>query len=231
MTKLKIHYLQHAPHEGAGYISNYAQINGYSLSSTKLFRNELLPELNTFDVLVIMGGPMGVNEESKFAWLKTEKIIIRSAIEAGKKVIGICLGSQMLASVLNARVYPNKEKEIGFFPLIKKSNNGLLKGFPEKSVVFQWHGDTFDIPVGAELLASSEACVNQAFLFGENVLALQFHLEITEELLKGFLKSGKNELLTEPYVQSAVTIKSGFKFIPSCNLLLKELLNNFLNDA
>jgi GMP synthase-like glutamine amidotransferase len=231
MSKLRIHYLQHAPHEAPGYIIDFAKTKGYSLSSTKLYLKDLLPEPDVFDLLIVMGGPMGVNDEKNYPWLKTEKKFIRNAIDAGKKVIGICLGSQLIASVLNADVYPNKDKEIGFFPVVNKSKNELFKGFPEKSIVFHWHGDTYDLPVGAELLASSEACVNEAFLFGENVLALQFHIEITEELLSGFLKSGKDELIQNKFIQTEETIIAGFKFIPTCNLLLKELLEKFLKAA
>jgi len=231
MQKLNIHCLQHAPHEGAGYISNYAQEYGHSLSFTKFYKNEKPPELNSFDVLLIMGGSMGVNDENKFPWLKNEKKFIGEAIKNKKKILGICLGSQMLAAVLGARVFQNSEPEIGFFPVFKKSANVLFKNFPDTSVVFQWHGDTFDLPQGAELLASSEACVNQAFMVGSNILALQFHLEITEELLKGFLKSGKDELLPKRYIQTEESIINGFKFIPTCNLLLEELLKKFLNDS
>jgi GMP synthase-like glutamine amidotransferase len=230
MPKIKIHYLQHAPHEGPGYITDYAKNNNHSISSTKLYLNEILPGLNSFDVLVIMGGPMGVNDDKDFPWLIKEKIFIREAIDSNKKIIGICLGSQLLASVLGASVYPNKEKEIGFFPVIKKTDHDLMSCFPDEPVVFHWHGDTYDLPQGALLLASSVACKNQAFLYGKNVLALQFHLEITEDLLEGFLYSGMDELEIKPYIQSEERIKSGYQFIPTCNFLLEELLNFFLND-
>jgi GMP synthase-like glutamine amidotransferase len=231
MQKLKIHCLQHAPHEGPGYVIDYAKKYGHSLNSTKFYKDEELPELDSFDVLLIMGGPMSVYDENNYPWLKQEKGFISEAITNNKKIIGICLGSQLLAAVLGARVFPNNEQEIGFFPVFKKSSNDLFEKFPDNSIVFQWHGDTFDLPKDAELLASSEACINQAFAVDNNILALQFHLEITEELLKGFLKSGKDELLPKPYIQNEESIINGFKFIPACNFLLEELLKKFLNDS
>jgi GMP synthase-like glutamine amidotransferase len=231
MRKLKIHCLLHAPHEGPGYVVDYAKEFGHSLTSTKLYEDAAIPELNSFDVLLIMGGPMGVYDENKYPWLKKEKKFISEVIADKKKVIGICLGSQLLASILGVKVFQNKEQEIGFFPIHKKSGNRLFKFFPDTSIVFHWHGDTFDLPKNAELLASSDVCKNQAFLVDKRILALQFHLEITEELLRGFLGSGKNELIPKPHIQTEESIISGFKYIPTCNLLLEELLNNFLNDA
>lgn len=230
MQKLRIHCLQHAPHEGPGFIKQYIKKYGHTLSYTRFYKNENLPNQNSFDVLLIMGGPMGVYDESLYGWLKIEKRFIYESIECNKKIIGICLGSQLLVDVLGAMVYPNKEKEIGFFPIIKKSNNKLFNAFPDSSIVFHWHGDTFDLPKGAELLASSEACTNQAFLFNKNVLALQFHIEVTAQLIQGFLINSNNELLKKPYIQTKEEILSGFKYIAGCNLLLEELLKIFLND-
>jgi len=136
--------------------------NEYSLSFTKFYLNEPLPQHSDYDVLIVMGGPMGVYDESKYPWLIEEKKFLKEAISKNKKILGVCLGSQLLANALGAKVYPNKEKEIGFFPINKiQSQSTLLSNLPESFVVFQWHGDTFDLPAGAELLASSDVCKNQ----------------------------------------------------------------------
>jgi len=228
---MKFLCLLHAPYEKPGYVSDYIKKRKHSLSFVRVFNNEIFPSFNSFDVLLIMGGSMGVNDDEKYPWLKQEKKFIEDVIKCNKKIIGICLGSQLLANVLGARVYPNQEKEIGFFPVVKKSNNYLVKEFPDTFNVFHWHGDTFDLPLDSELLASSEACTNQAFIYKNQVLGLQFHIEVTAPLVSEFLKYGKNELLEARYVQNKDKIKDGFKHINQCNVLLEDLLKKFLNDA
>jgi len=229
--KLQFHCLQHKAFEGPDKIGEWIINNEYSLSFTKFYLNEPLPQHSDYDVLIVMGGPMGVYDESKYPWLIEEKKFLKEAISKNKKILGVCLGSQLLANVLGAKVYPNKEKEIGFFPINKiQSQSTLLSNFPENFIVFQWHGDTFDLPAGAKLLASSDVCKNQAFAYGNNVLALQFHFEVTETSIDEFLIQGKNEIVEKPYIQSVDEIKKGYKFIPTCNLLLDELLQKFIHD-
>ncbi len=116
-----VHYIQHVPYEGlGGYIEKWVKEKEYNLSVTKIYEDQILPDMSQFDMLVVMGGPMGVYEEDKYPWLKKEKAFVLQAIEAGKTVIGICLGAQLIASALGADVYPNKEKEIagGLLPLL-----------------------------------------------------------------------------------------------------------------
>jgi len=222
-----IHYLQHVPFEGLGYIADWAADRDYGLSVTRLYDNPKFPGLDTFDVLVIMGGPMGVYEEDKYLWLKEEKQFVRQAIDAGKIVVGICLGSQIIASALGAEVYPDNEKEIGWLP-VTFSDDFVQELFDNKTkspVVFQWHGDTFDLPMGARLLASSEACVNQAFLYKEKVLGLQFHIEVTEDSLAEMLDNGLDELRDGKYIQSENYIRTNTQYIPLCNRMIEAALN------
>lgn len=205
MQKLRIHYLQHVPFEGLGSIDEWVSANGYVLTSTQFFTNSNLPEPDDIDWLIIMGGPMGVYDEEKFNWLASEKQLIKEAIEAGKTVIGICLGAQLIAEVLSAKVYPNDYKEIGWYPIELNEQaleNRLFKGFAEKLTVFHWHGDTFDLPANAMWLASSEACKNQAFLYNERVLGLQFHFEMTERALKNMVENGSAEFKPAPFIQT-----------------------------
>ncbi|MEO8962417.1 MAG: type 1 glutamine amidotransferase, partial [Ginsengibacter sp.] len=175
MQHLRIHYLQHVPFEGLGSIAEWAISNGHILTATQFFINSDLPEPADIDWVIIMGGTMGVCDEDKYEWLAAGKLFIRKAINAGKTVIGICLGAQLIAEVLGAKVYPNRYKEIGWYPIELNAlslENKLFNDFDHELTVFHWHGDTFDIPENAIWLASSEACKNQAFLYNEKVLGL-----------------------------------------------------------
>jgi len=131
---MKIHYLQHVPFEDVAYLGNWAKENGVHLGRTKLYKDDPHPSLSHFDILIIMGGPMGVYDEQEYPWLKTEKAYIREAIHNNKIVIGICLGAQIIAAVLGAEVYPNSHKEIGWFPVYKtpqSHNTAIGKILPE----------------------------------------------------------------------------------------------------
>ena len=221
---MKIHYFQHVAFEGLGFIENWAQENKHQLSATKFYEKHQLPNLSSFDMLIVMGGPMGVYDEKDFPWLVEEKAFIKKAIEADKLVVGICLGAQLIAETLGAKVYANKEKEIGWFP-IQKTGHFFFKSLPEDFVVFHWHGDTFDLPKRAVHLASSKGCRNQAFLYNKKVLALQFHMEATEKTLQQMLENGKAELKGGEFIQSEQEILEGKNYHKENNKVLENLLN------
>jgi GMP synthase-like glutamine amidotransferase len=151
----------------------------------ELDAGEPLPRLEGFDAVVAMGGPMSVNDEDEHPWLVEEKAFVREVVEAGVPFLGVCLGSQLLASALGARVYANPAgAEVGMLP-VQRTDAGradpLLGGLAEPLVTLQWHGDTFDLPEGAELLATSPLARHQAFRVGARAYGVQFHLEVTEE--------------------------------------------------
>ncbi len=197
------HYLQHVPFEGLGSMESWLESAGYSITSTKLFESTSFPDLDEVDLVVAMGGPMSVNDEAEYPWLVPEKEFIRVAIEQGKPVLGVCLGAQLIASAMGAKVYKNAEKEIGWFPVQGVSHDSAsLFSFPVSTKVFHWHGETFDLPSGARLLASSEGCVNQAFQLGACVIGLQFHLETTPESAQGLVDNCRDELIPSKYVQT-----------------------------
>ncbi len=227
-----VHYIQHVPYEGIGYIDEWVRENRCNLSVTKMYEEHVFPSLETFDLLVIMGGPMGAYNEDIYPWLKGEKEFIRQAIDADKPVLGICLGSQLIADVLGARVYPAKEEEIGWWPVRFSDHFAQeLFGSEEQSpTVFQWHGDTFDLPENTKLLASSNICPNQAFLYKENVLALQFHFEATEGSCNDIIDNGYNKLNKGKYIQSKDNIIAGFRHIPSSNRMMKTILDNLAKE-
>jgi len=233
MKKLRIHYFQHVLHEGLGSIEEWVSISGHSLTSTKFFERATLPEMFDLDWLIIMGGPMSVNDEEQFPWLTDEKKFIRQAIDEGKTVLGICLGSQLVSSALGAKVYNNKEKEIGWFDVeftcFAKSNN-MFFDMESRVKVFHWHGDTFDLPEDAIHLAYSKACKNQAYLYKDRVLALQFHLEPTWDLLLGMIESGRNELTSGKYIQSEDELLRHRQLLESNKKIMFALLNRLVGQ-
>lgn len=224
---MRAHYLQHVPFEGLGSIESWLHANGYEISATRLFDSEGLPNLQDFDLLVAMGGPMSVNDEKEFPWLAAEKEFVRDAIHSGKAVLGICLGAQLIAAALGARVYPNAVKEIGWFPILGIAPPvSSIFCFPESLDVFHWHGETFDLPVGATPLARSKGCENQAFQFGESVIGLQFHLETTPESAQALVTNCRAELLPSEYVQSEAKILSvSLRKYRVINALMEEVLS------
>ena len=205
---IKAHYLQHVPFEGLGSIEPWLQSKRAAISVTKFFEEPALPDPANIDLLVIMGGPMSVNDEQDFPWLRQEKEFVRAAIKQDKAVVGICLGAQLIAAAMGAAVYPNMEKEIGWFPITAEPEcvTGDLFSFPQELLVFHWHGDTFDLPAGAARLASSSACENQAFQLGRRVIGLQFHLETTPRAAQDIVHHCRDELRHSRYVQSEAEI-------------------------
>lgn len=224
----RIHILQHVPYENPGCIKNWIKEKSYNSSVTELCLGETPPPVSDIDWLIIMGGPMSVHDVDEFPWLVDEKIYVKEAVDSGKVVIGICLGSQLIAEALGSRVYRNKVSEIGWFPVTKTVpglNLPLLEKFNETEIVFHWHGDTFDIPEGAVHGAVSDACMNQCFVYNDRVAGLQFHVEVTEELLDMMVKNGINELVPGRFIQNMDILKSGEIFIKRNNELMFSILD------
>jgi len=179
---LLIHVLQHVSFEGPAAVAKWAGTRGHDLAVSSLWKGETLAAGVSPDWLLILGGPMGAGDEDRFPWLIDEKRLIERALRSDKVVLGICLGAQLLAEVLGARITGNEHREIGWFPVQRTDGCESLeiaKVFPEAFGAFHWHGDTFSIPSGARCIGRSEACENQAFVYSDRVLALQFHLEVT----------------------------------------------------
>ena len=225
---MKIHYLQHVPFEGLGSIESWAMQHQHTLSVTKLYQNDPLPLLEDFDWLIVMGGPMNIYEESQYPWLIQEKQFIKQAIAQDKTVIGICLGSQLRADILGSPVYSGKYKEIGWFPIeltTEAINSQLFQAFSPQLTVFHWHGDTFDLPPGAIRLAYSEACQNQAFLYGNKVLGLQFHLESTSASVTQMLKHCSDELVEGKYIQTSADLLASDQHFMTINDVMNTILD------
>jgi GMP synthase-like glutamine amidotransferase len=228
MKKIHVHCFQHVPFEGPGCIESWVRQKGHSLTTTKFYKKEPFPDIRDIDFLVVMGGPMGVNDECEYTYLSSEKRFIRDMILAGKPVLGICLGAQLMASALGAPVMPNPCKEIGWFQLkktFKGESEPLLNGVESSFTAFHWHGDTFAIPAGAKHLFKSDACVNQAFLYGKNALALQFHLEVTSTSVQAMVQHGAHELVHEPFIQTSMELLGNTLHLSGNNRIMSLLLD------
>lgn len=208
---MRLHFIQHVHFETPGYLLEWAIAQQHTTSFTKIYEAVIFPSSEDFDVLIIMGGPMGVYEEEKYAWIKEEKAFIKTTIAAGKKVLGICLGAQLIAAASGAKVYPNKEKEIGWWPVQKvaaEMMHPLTSSLPSEFITFHWHGDTFDLPPGAVHLFSTPVCTNQGFLLNEKVAGLQFHFEATPALVEQMVANCGDELVNAAYIQSGTQMQA-----------------------
>ncbi len=229
---MHVHVFQHVVFEDEAFIRRWATRNGHSLTQTRFYLNEVIPSLQDIDFFVVMGGPMNVDEEQRYPWLKAEKDFLRRAIDGGKAILGICLGAQLLASVLGGNVTRNPFKEIGWFPVQLTPAgrvNPLFTGFLASFPAFHWHGDTFSIPPNATHLAESQACQNQAFLYEDRVLALQFHLELEKANITALLQNCGGEIVGGPFIQTRDAITSGVAVLESMHVLLESLLDELTN--
>jgi GMP synthase-like glutamine amidotransferase len=231
---MHLHIVQHVAFEGPGAIAEWAQTRGHAISRTEQWEDGRLPSIEEFDFLVIMGGPMSANDDREFPWLAAEKRLIAEAIEGRKAVLGVCLGAQLVANVLGARVYRNPEKEIGWLPIRltqSATSGGLFSDLPQTMTVLHWHGETFDLPAGAVHLAESEFCRNQAFEIGGRVLGLQFHMEVLPEGLERLIENSATDLRPGPAVQTADEIRSSAHLTQTLQPALYSILDRMAEAA
>jgi len=225
---MRIHYLQHVPYEDLAEIESWARERGHHISGTMMFLGDSPPPLDSFDWLVIMGGPMNIYQHDLYPWLAEEKRFIRRAIASGKITLGICLGGQLIADVLGGRVSPNGRREIGWHQVNLTTEaciSRIFRVLPRQFIAFQWHGDTFSIPPGARRMAESEGCANQAFIH-EKAIGLQFHLESSMLSVKHLLQNCSEELEDDgPFVQSSDEILARAGNLAEMNRLMVLLLD------
>ena len=225
---MRVHYVQHVPFEDAAYIGDWARQRGHTLTATRLYEDEPLPEVAQIGLLAIMGGPMNVYQHRTYPWLPREKAFLERAISAGVPTIGVCLGAQLLADVLGARVTQNAHIEIGWH-VVRRTPEGagshVFDHVPPKFTAFHWHGDAFEVPAGATRLAESDACSNQAFEYDGHVLGLQFHLEYSVASIDKMLSHCASELVEAPFIQNRERIMAGYDRIPTTQELLIPMLD------
>jgi GMP synthase (glutamine-hydrolysing) len=190
--------LQHVAAETPGLAAHALESRKLALRVIRSFEGEAVPrELGDAAALVVMGGPMGVYEVDRYPYLADEMRLIERALAAGAPVLGICLGSQLLASVLGSRVFKGKQKEIGWHPVTLTSDafvDPLFKGLESSFVTLHWHGDIFDLPSSATSLASSALTRHQAFRYGSSAYGLLFHMEPTRAIVEAMVRSFPEEL-------------------------------------
>ncbi len=242
---MKVHWFQHVEFEGLGLIEAWLRARGHEITVTRWWAGERAgAEAEACEWLVVMGGPMNIYEHERYPWLVEEKALIRAAVERGARVLGVCLGAQLLADVLGGKVTRNAEREIGWWPVrAVRAPEGAVAGtdgavgaggdgagqryvFPVETVVLHWHGDTFSLPPGARRLAESEGCGQQAFAWGERLLGLQFHLEMGAGAVAEILRVCGYELACGGrWVQSAEAINEGaYRHAREASALLAKLL-------
>lgn len=229
---MRVHWLQHADFEDLGCIAPWLAARGDTVTHTRLFAGEAPPSADTFDFLIVMGGPMNIYEYDAYPWLKAEKALIKQAIAANKLVLGICLGSQLIADVLGGVTTRNAHTEVGWFSVEMNAaakQSKVFAGFPDRYTAFHWHGDTFAIAPGARNLASSEACAHQAYDYGDRVAAIQFHLEVTAANARDWFAHERPE--TARYVQTPENILADVRLFAQNNKLMIQLLENLTASA
>ena len=227
------HCLQHTSLEHAGHIGDWLATHGHTLTVTRLYEADFtFPSLSAFDGLLILGGPMSVFDEENFPWLAAEKMFLAEVVRAGKITLGICLGAQLLAQALGGEVKPNYAPEIGFWTVRFSSRSlehPLLRGWPEKALVLHWHHDTFTVPPGAMRVGMSAGCATQGFVWGDGIIGLQFHPEMTPAMAEDLLAAeGHETAVAQEFVQTVGQIRERLKSVWKGRVLLEVLLGNMV---
>ncbi|HEY2762242.1 MAG TPA: hypothetical protein VGI75_15895 [Pirellulales bacterium] len=229
--------VRHVPHEGLGTIADALRRCEVPWTTIDAFAGTL-PHFNPSDVsgLIVMGGPMNVDQVDRYAFLADEVRWLQQAVDASLPVLGVCLGSQLLAKALGRRVYANRVKEIGWYDielLPAAAADLLLKEIPQQTAIFQWHGDTFDLPAGSVQLARSPQCENQAFRFGDRAYGLQFHMEVTREIIDDWLCQSDNcgELAGLTYIDPTAIRRQTPEKLPPMEAVGRQVFDRFANPC
>ncbi len=226
--------IQHADVEGPGVIENYLNRKKIPYGVFHPEKKIRLPSIDDWSHIVILGGPMNVDEEDRYPFMRQEDLFIKESIQRGKRVLGICLGAQLIAKALGAKVYRAPVKEVGWYDVEvtgEGAKDALFSRFPRSFPVFQWHGDTFDLPRAGVLLAKSSLVLHQAFRYGENVYGLQFHLEVTWNMIQEWMKTYEEELNEfQPSLSARILAESEIK-TEACRQRGMEFFKRFFSTS
>lgn len=227
---MRIHALINYSMANLGTIEEWTKEKGFQITTTKVYETTKFPSADEFDLLIILGGTMGAYEEEDNPWLRQEKKFISSVIKQNKAVLGICLGAQLIAETIGGKVYPHVHEEIGWWDVHfseNVKNYDLFEGLSEQLSLFQYHGDTFDLPTDAVWLAASEASKNQAFIYKDNVLGLQFHPEFSKAQLENIVSKHGEDITPGPYTQMPKEFLTKTNNFAQAKEFLFTLLDNF----
>lgn len=231
----KVLVFQHDPFEDLGFFTEVFEKQKAGFQRIRLFHGEMPTEdWDEVLALLVLGGPMSAREDARFPFLRWEKTIIRAAIDDKLPVLGIGLGAQLIASALGADVYPRSVKEVGWYPISLDAHgqvDALLGHLPEKPMVFGWHGDGFDLPTGALRLASSVYFENQAFRVGKSIYGLQFHLEVTPQMIDRWLDQRAKELAQIPYVSPDKIRADTHNYSSTLRYYAERILSEFIRRS
>lgn len=198
MSMATLLVIQHVSHERLGTFEEFFTRTGCAILPLNSYdARAKWPELSAVQGIVVMGGPQSVYEQTKYPFLAKELALLREALTANLPILGVCLGAQLLAAALGAKVTKNPRKEIGWYPLMREpgaDHDLLCELFGQTETVFQWHGDTFALPNGATRLFSSPLCQEQGFRYRDNVYGLQFHVEVTEAMIRAWMQTPANKV-------------------------------------
>lgn len=230
----KILVLQHVKSEGLGIIGKTIGQKGIEADFVRIFRRDRISgSIQGYDGLIVLGGPMGVYEDDVYPFIKDEIALIKNAMKSNIPILGICLGAQLLAKAAGADVYKGKKKEIGWYD-VELTDEGkadsLFVGLPDEFTVFQWHGDTFDMPDGCKCLASSKLFPHQIIKVGKNAYGLQFHLEVTEEMIREWICVNDSELASvRSHIDPDKIVKSTSGHIKTINRYGEVVFGRFFD--
>jgi GMP synthase-like glutamine amidotransferase len=227
--RMRIHAIKNAPHEGPGRIAAWAHARSHEVAVTRAYECGDMPHLDSFDWLVVMGGPMSVHETDAYPWLRQEVTLIEGALAHRKIILGICLGAQLIARILGARVHRENPTERGWHR-IKKTEEARrsfsFRKMPREFTAFAWHTDAFDLPAGARPLAMSDACDHHAFEYDGRVVGLQFHLEVDPESIADVIDRSGYRNASGPYIQTREEIFSHIEYADGLPPLMDTLLED-----
>ena len=229
ISYMSVLIIKHVENEGPGLIEYCLKHEKILYQILNLDARGHFPRLEEVSHIVLLGGPMNVYEEDRYPFLREEDLFIRESIRRAKPILGICLGAQLIVKALGVKVFKAPVKEIGWYDVSLTragSHDPIFYQLPKTFPVFQWHEDTFEIPKGAKLIVTSTSVPHQAFRYGQNAYGLQFHLEVTEEMIQDWMETyeegfetsppdrfSKNEIIVETQIKIEAYIKRGLSFL------------------
>lgn len=228
---IRVLVIQHSAADSLAAAQRVLDCLGHEVSTVRIDRREPIPSSVEYDALMMLGGPYGMSASEVPDWIADEQALIRKYVDQDRRVMGICLGSQILASSLGAKVRRNEQPEVGWHRVTRVSEESAIArgAFPEQMTVFQWHQDTFEIPPGATRLFESSACVNQAYSIDDRVFGFQFHLEANERTVRTFVAVSPLRKRQSPSVQTESEILDGIStYLPRQVDRLTSFLSRFL---